>query len=192
MFTQKMITGAAVAGMLLTAASTAFAIAPMDKMFTSKAAQGGIFEVKSSHIALTHTKNRMVLDVAHRMIKQHTFANNQLKTIAQNQNIALPQETDPKHQAIIAKLSGLHGAAFDKAYIGAQEEAHTATVKLFEKEIASGENKNITAFATENLPTFEAHTKMIFQVGTDIGVHKTMMPALPPARMPSDLGGKNM
>ena len=192
MFTHKVIAGAAAAGMLLTAAGSALAITPMDKQFANKAAQGGIFEVKSSEIALTHTKNIRVLNVAHRMISQHTFANNQLKTIAQNQNISLPTETDPKHQAIIAKLSRLHGAAFDKMYIGAQEQAHAATVKLFENEIASGENKSITAFATENLPTFESHTKMIFRVGTMLDVHKTKMPYLPQARMPSDLSGKNM
>ena len=104
----------------------------------------------------------------------------------------LPTKTDPKHQAMIARLSGLSGTAFDKAYMASQETAHAATVKLFEKEIATGKDGGYTAFAAKNLPTIEAHTRMIFQVGTALGVHATMMPDLKPAMMPSDMSGKNM
>ena len=33
---------------------------------------------------------------------------------------------------------------------------------------------------------------MIFQVGSNLGVHSTMMPKLKPALMPSSMNGKNM
>ena len=185
-----MITGAAVAGMLLSATAAMAAVTPMDKMFADKAAQGGIFEVKSSQIALQKTHNQQVMNVARRMVKEHSAANAELKTAAQDAKVSLPTKTDPMHAAIIAKISGLSGAAFDKAYMASQETAHTD--KLFEKEIAMGKSANFTAFASKNLPEIEDHTKMIYQVGTNLGVNADAMPVLKPAMMPSDMSGKNM
>lgn len=192
MFMKKMLTGAAVSGLLLTAAGAVLANSDaMDLKFAKMAAQGGIFEVKSSQIALQKTHNMQVMNVAKRMVKEHSAANAELKTVAQDNKMALPAETDPMHQAIIAKLSGLSGAAFDKAYMGSQETAHTQTVDLFEKEISMGKNGGLTAFASKNLPTIEDHTKMIYQVGSNLGVHADKMPVLKPAMMPSDMSGKN-
>lgn len=191
MFT-KMMTGAAVSGLLLTIAGAALANADAtDLKFAKMAAQGGIFEVKSSSIALQKSRNPQVLNVARRMVKEHSAANAELKTVAQDNKMTLPTDTDPMHKAIISKISGLSGTAFDKAYMGSQEKAHTETVELFEKEISMGKNAGLTAFASKNLPTIEDHTKMIYQVGSNLGVHAAKMPPMKPAMMPSDMSGKN-
>ena len=126
------------------------------------------------------------------MVKEHSAANAELKTVAQDTKVMLPKDTDAKHKAIIAKLSGLSGSAFDKAYMASQETAHADTIKLFQNEISMGKSTGFTAFASKNLPTIEDHTKMIFQVGSMMGVHATMMPMLKPALMPSSMSGKNM
>ncbi len=193
MFTQKIVAGAAVSGLLLSVAGAALANADaMDLKFAKMAAQGGIFEVKSSQMALQKSQNPQVLNVAKRMVKEHSAANAELKTVAQDNKMALPTDTDPMHKAVISKLSGLSGTAFDKAYMGSQEKAHTDTVGLFEKEISMGKNAGLTAFASKNLPEIEDHTKMIYQVGSNLGVHASKMPVLKPAMMPSDMSGKNM
>ena len=191
MFTKKSLTAAA-AGALLTVAGAASAMSAMDKTFATKAAQGGLFEVQSSQIALNKTHNSGVRAVASRMVKEHSAANAELKTVAQNKKMSLPTETDSKHKAAVAKMRGLSGSAFDRAYMASQETAHADTVKLFQKEIAMGQDKDLSAFASKNLPTIEDHTKMIFQVGSSLGVHATTMPALKPALMPSSMSGKNM
>lgn len=193
MFTKQILAGAAVSGLLLSSVGAALANADaMDLKFAKTAAQGGLFEVKSSQIALKKTHNMQVMNVAKRMVKEHSAANAELKTVAQDNKMTLPAKTDPMHQAIISRLSGLSGAAFDKAYIGSQEKAHTDTVGLFEKEISRGKNAGLTAFASKNLPEIEDHTKMIYQVGSNLGVHAAKMPVLKPAMMPSDMSGKNM
>ena len=192
MFSQKLKLGAAAAGLALSLSSAALAVSPMDKQFAVKAAQGGIAEVKTSELALRKSHNKQVRAVAHRMVKEHTAANEELNTVAQNKKLTLPSDTDPKHKAAYAKLAALSGAAFDKAYMAGQEKDHAATVKLFEAEIASGEDKDISGFASKNLPTIEDHTKMIFQVGSGLGVHAVPMPALKSGLMPSSMNGKNM
>ena len=164
----------------------------MDRIFATKAAQGGLFEVASSKMALNKSHNTQVLNVARRMVKEHSAANKELKTVAQDKHITLPAMTDPKHRMIESRLARLSGTAFDKSYMASQETAHAATVKLFENEIATGQDKDFTAFASKNLPTIEDHTRMIFQVGSGLGVLATMMPVLKPALMPSSMNGKNM
>ena len=190
---KNMMTGAAISAVLLSVAGAALANADaMDLKFAKMAAQDGIFEVKSSQIALQKTHNMQVMNVARRMVKEHSAANAELKTVAQDNKMALPTDTDPMHKAVISKISGLSGAAFDKAYMGSQEKAHTDTVGLFEKEISTGKNAGLTAFASKNLPEIEDHTRMIYTVGSNLGVHAAKMPALKPAMMPSDMSGKNM
>lgn len=187
-----MTAAVAASGMLLALAGTAMAVSPMDKMFATKAAQGGIAEVKTSQLAVRKTHNKQVMMVAKRMIKEHSAANAELKTVAQNKSMMLPTDTDPKHKAALVKLSRLSGAAFDKAYMAGQEKDHAATVKLFENEITMGMDKDLSGFASKNLPTIQDHTRMIFQVGSSLGVHSTPMPKLKPAMMPGSMNGKNM
>lgn len=191
MMSKKLIAGAVASGLMLTLAHAASAMSSMDRMFATKAAQGGIAEVKSSQLAVHKSHNRYVLAVARRMIKEHTAANEELITVAEDKKMALPADTDAKHKAAYRKLSRLSGAAFDRAYMAGQEKDHAATVKLFENEIAFGQDKDISAFASKNLPTIEDHTKMIFQVGSNLGVHAVVMPALKSAMMPSSMSGKS-
>lgn len=164
----------------------------LDKKFMTTAAQGGLFEVHSSEIALKKTKNPHVLAVAKRMIKDHSAANKELATVAQDVKYTLPKETDAKHLAAMSKMKGLSGTAFDKYYIAQQETAHAATVKLLQYEIAHGLDKDVTAFATKNLPGIEEHTQMIFQVGSNMGVNAVPKPALKGGMMPSSMSGKHM
>ncbi len=179
------------AGMAQTT-NKAATLSAMDKKFMMTAAQGGLFEVHSSEIALKKTSNSHVLAVAKRMIKGHSAANKELATVAHDVGYTLPKETDAKHLAAMSKMKGLSGAAFDDYYIGQQEVAHTATVKLLHAEIATGLDKDVTAFATKNLPEIEDHTKMIYQVGTGLDVHAGKKPALKGSMMPSSMSGKHM
>lgn len=192
MIQKKMSAGVIASGLLLSLSGAAFAQTAMDKMFAVKAAQGGMAEVMVSHLALKKTHNMQVMNVARRMVKEHTAANKELMTIAENKHMALPKDTDARHEMMYAKLSSLSGTAFDKAYIAGQEKDHAATVKLFEKEIALGKDGDLSSFASKNLPTIEDHTKMIFQVGTNLGVHAVPMPVLKAPMMPSSMSGRNM
>ena len=167
-------------------------LSALDKKFMTTAAQGGLFEVHSSEIALKKTKNPRVLMIAKRMIKDHSAANKELATVAQDVSYTLPKETDSKHLAAMSRMKGLSGTTFDKYYMAQQETAHAATVKLLQYEIAHGLDKDVTAFATKNLPGIEEHTRMIFQVGTSLGVNAVTKPMLKGGMMPSSMSGKHM
>ena len=149
-------------------------------------------EIMDSQLALNKSHNSLVRSVASRMIKEHTAANEELKAVAERKAMALPKQTDPMHKRAHAKLARLSGTSFDRAYIAGQEKDHAATVKLFQKEIALGQDKDLSSFAAKNLPTIQDHTMMIFQVGSSLGVYAVPMPTLKTGLMPTSMSGKNM
>ena len=62
------------------------------------------------------------------------------------------------------------GSSFDKDYIESQVKAHKETLELLKKEIDSGKDADAKAFASEILPTVEAHLVKINQIAADNGV----------------------
>ncbi len=104
------------------------------------------------------------------MVKDHSAANDKLKTIAATKDISLPTSASVGEMATKAKLEVESGDTFDKAYISSQVKAHRAAVRLFTKESASGQDPDAQAFAKATLPTLEAHLKKITAIANDAGV----------------------
>jgi putative membrane protein len=72
-----------------------------------------------------------------------------------------------KQMATKAKLDVLSGDTFDKSYIKSQVAAHEQTVALFQKEIATGQDPDAKAFASQTLPTIRAHLKAIRSIAAN-------------------------
>ena len=135
-----------------------------DQDFARKAAIGGLFEVESSELANDKAQSADVKEFAAQMIRDHGKANSELKSAAQELNIQLPGELDSKHQQTLQKLeSAQQGAAFDRAYIDAQRQAHSEAVALFSKHGKA--NGALSAWAQKTLPVLQQHQRHIQQIG---------------------------
>jgi putative membrane protein len=71
-------------------------------------------------------------------------------------------------QAAIAKLEKLDGAAFDRAYVDDQIRDHDKTIALFEREVKSGKDPELKAFAEKTLPTLKEHRSMVQELKTKL------------------------
>ena len=76
--------------------SSAKAVSSADKKFAMEAAQGGLAEVELGKLATQKGQSDKVKQFGQRMVDDHTNANNQLKSLAQKDNITLPTDTTPK------------------------------------------------------------------------------------------------
>ncbi|MGH8140324.1 MAG: DUF4142 domain-containing protein [Steroidobacteraceae bacterium] len=141
-----------------------------DQAFFKHAAEGGTAEVDAGTLAQSKGNSQAVKDFGAMMVKDHTAANDKLKSIATAENIDLPGKSSVAQLASKAKLELLSGDTFDKSYIKGQIKAHEETVALFKKEIASGTDAQAKAFATDTLPTVREHLKKIRQIATEAGV----------------------
>jgi putative membrane protein len=142
-----------------------------DASFFKRAAEGGIFEVDAGNLAQQKSTNQQVKDFGAMMVKDHSAANQKLQSIAASKSITLPTSASVGQMATKGKLDVLSGDTFDKSYIKSQVKAHQQTIALFKKEIASGQDTDAKAFATDTLPTLRAHLKAIKAIAAANGVN---------------------
>ncbi len=141
-----------------------------DEDFFQKAAAAGMAEVEAGHMAQQKGSSQAVKDFGAMMVKDHTAANNKLKTIATAKSIKLPKSEGMMNKAK-EKTEDLHsGEGFDKSYIKSQIKAHEDTVALLQKEIDSGKDPEAQAFAKETLPKVKKHLDKINQIAASAGV----------------------
>lgn len=131
-----------------------------DTTFAMKAAQGGMAEVKLGQLAADKASNPDVKAFGQKMVDDHTKANDQLKSVAGNENMTLPTDINAKDQAEYDKLSKLSGADFDKAYMKNMVKDHEMDVKDFQKEANSGKDPQLKSFASTTLPILQSHLQM--------------------------------
>ena len=128
-----------------------------DSAFVTKAAQGGMAEVKLGELASEKGASAEVKDFGRQMVTDHGKANDELKQLAGSKGITLPRDMGAKHQSEYDRLSKLSGEEFDKAYMQHMVKAHTETVNDFKQESNSGSDSEVKAWAAKTLPTVEHH-----------------------------------
>jgi len=140
--------------------SGAPAISRADRTFVRKAAQGGLAEVELGNLAVNRGSSAYVKQFGQRMVDDHSRVNDQLKELAGNKGITLPADIGAENRAVKARLSRLHGAAFDAAYIRDMKEDHRKDIMEFRMESNGGRDRDIRAFARKSLPTLQEHYRM--------------------------------
>lgn len=141
---------------------------PALKSFAMKAADGGMAEVELGRLATQKASNDRVKQFGQKMVDDHTKANNDLKQAASQEGIELPADTSAKHKKIAEKLSGLSGAAFDKAYMNQMVKDHNQDVKEFEKASKASGDSPVKKFAESTLPTLKDHQRMAKEIDNEI------------------------
>jgi putative membrane protein len=94
------------------------------------------------------------------MVDDHSRANSELMQLASGKGITLPTTLDAKHQSLIAKMSALSGAEFDRAYAKEMVKDHNKDVALFQRQASRGADADLKTFAQKTLPTLQEHLSM--------------------------------
>ena len=135
-----------------------------DDKFAAEAASGGRAEVKLGELARQNGTSDKVKDFGQKMVTDHSKAGDDLKQVAQQQGLNLPEEMSKQDQATYDWLSKLEGKQFDEAYARAMLTDHQKDVAAFEKEASSGKNEALKEFASRTLPTLKEHLKLAHEM----------------------------
>src|SRR5215468_4069630 len=130
-----------------------------DSTFVKKAAQSGLAEVELGQLATQKASTEEVKKFGQRMVDDHTKANEELKQVAAQKNIDVPQQLDAKDKATKARLEKLSGEHFDKAYMKNMVNDHQKDVAEFERASKTVKDPAIKNFAQQTLPTLKDHLK---------------------------------
>lgn len=140
-----------------------------DRTFVHKAAEGGLAEVELGKLAAERASSQDVKQFGQRMVDDHTKANDQLKQVASEEGITLPDKLSAKDEATKDRLEKLSGEQFDHAYMRDMVTDHTKDVTEFRTEAKAGKDASVKNFAQQTLPTLEDHLKQAKSIAPQTG-----------------------
>jgi putative membrane protein len=155
---------------MLTMAAPVFADSP-DAGFYKDAAAGGMSEVELGQLAQEKASNPAVKKFGAMMVKDHSAADDKLKSLAMSEQVALPDGPTIMQKATKTKLDLMSGDSFDKSYIKDMIDDHKADIKDFQKEASEGKDPQARAFATATLPTLKHHLRRAEAIANSTGIN---------------------
>lgn len=144
--------------------TTAGAVSEDDREFFTKAAQGGIFEVKAAQLIAGKAQNQEVKAFAQRMIADHTKANDELKALAAKKGVTLPTDVSDAQREDYDELAKLSGADLDKEYVSMMAADHNDDVDEFSEQATEANDADLKAFASKTLPVLQSHQAQIKEI----------------------------
>jgi len=128
-----------------------------DAEFMTKAADGGMMEVELGKIAKEKGRSERVKDFGAMMVRDHSKAGDELKSIASAKGVTLPDSLSEHHQHMVNKMKEKSGADFDKDYIDMMVNDHKDDADAFRKEADKGTDGETRQFASRTLTIIETH-----------------------------------
>ena len=125
--------------------------------FLTKAANSGIAEVQLAKLAQQKATIDAVKNFASMLERDHSAANEQVKTLAGQRNVTLPTAPSDDKQKMYTDMEKMSGKAFDKEYISMMVKAHNDGITLFEDTRSNATDVDVKNFADKTLPTLRMH-----------------------------------
>lgn len=142
----------------------------IDRMFVSKAMQGGLAQIQLGQLTLQKSDNQQVKQFAQRMIDDHTKLNDQMKPVAQQLGVSVPDQISKGDRKTIAKLQALSGSAYDQAYIKDMVKDHKQDLSAFQMEASSGQDQTVRDAANQGSKVIAQHLQLAQQLAKDQNV----------------------
>ncbi len=120
-----------------------------DAKFVVEASDVGLFQVMASELAKKKSSSQMVKDLAEKLIKDHSQFNAELKTVAMQKSITIPEKLSAKYQRKFDNLNE-EEEDFNREYM----------IDLYEKEVEKGEVAEIKSWASKRITTLKQHLEM--------------------------------
>ena len=158
------VLAAATLGAALFVAPRAMAIDKTDHAFAMKAANGGTMEVNLGRLVVEKGQNPDVKAFAQQMVDDHTKVNDELKQLAGQKGLKLPEKTKGKERQEEQRLSKLSGGALDRAYMETMVQDHQKDAKEFEHASRSLKDPDLKALANKTLPVLQEHLRRATEI----------------------------
>jgi putative membrane protein len=135
-----------------------------DKMFVKDALEGGMMEVQAGQLAVQKASRDDVKQFGQKMVDDHTKLGDNMKQVAQQMGVKVPEGPSKKQQAMLTKLQGLSGSQFDQAYIKMMVKDHKKDLSDFQMEAQNTTSPEVKSAATQGAGVIQQHLQMIEQI----------------------------
>jgi putative membrane protein len=153
------------AGLLALAVSASFAQAagPNDAQIAAIVVAANSVDIEAGQLAQSKAKHAEVKKFAQLMVTDHSGVNQQAVELLTRLKVS-PEENDISKSLrqggaeTLARLKGLKGAQFDKAYVDNEVAYHQAVMDALDKTLIPGaQNAELKALLIKVRPAFVAH-----------------------------------
>lgn len=135
-----------------------------DTSFLDGTAEGDMMMVQLGKIAQQKTHSKAIKEFGQMMITDHSKVNDKLDTLAQQNNLTLPDNLSKDKQEEIHDLSKLSWKKFDKKYVDMMVSDHQNAVNKFKEESQNAASPQVRKWAAQTLPTLQKHLDKIKQI----------------------------
>lgn len=137
-------------------------VAASERIFVAEAAANGMAAAEAAKVVMAgQNVNAGVKSFAETLDREHGGANDELKRIATNKGISLPDEVEGDLRTRVNKLKGISGAELARTFL--QDfgvDAQKKGVELFERQIREGQDADLRSYAERTLPKLREHLSM--------------------------------
>jgi len=155
---------------LASALSLAQGSAPNDAQIAGIVVAANTVDIEAGKLAESAAHSKEVKEFGKRMVTDHTGVNKQAGELAKKLNLK-PEESDTSKalkdggKANIAKLKGLKGAAFDKAYVDNEVTYHQTVLDAIDKTLLpNAKNAELKGLLEKTRPAIDAHLQHAKQI----------------------------
>ena len=125
------------------------------------ALRGGRAEVRLAELAQTKAASEKVREFADTIVKDHTAANTELKAIADEMKVLLPNTPDKEVEAKYKTLSEMNGEKFDIAFLKEMATGHGDDLTLYERGKKIAKTKEVVLYIDKMIPVIKTHIDMV-------------------------------
>lgn len=139
-----------------------------DRNFVEDMAADGQAEVALGQLAQQKATSPEVKEFGEMMVRDHTKAGQELKSIAAKHSIELKADLNDDSKDLRERLAKLSGNEFDREYIKAMVDDHEKAVDDVKEKAEKSDNPEIKQWASKTLPTLEQHLERARQINNTI------------------------
>jgi len=145
---------------VLAQAQTSSSSEPTDPQIAMIVVTADNVDIDAGKLAAEKSSNPKVKEFAELMVRDHTSVNKQVTDLAKKLNVTSEQSFASQRlksdgDKTLAKLRGLSGAEFDKAYIDNEVSYHEAVIKVVDDAlIPNAKNAELKALLETGKPIF--------------------------------------
>jgi putative membrane protein len=144
-----------------------------DQTFVAAAAQNSMVQLQSAQLAAQRASSPQVRQLAQRLVRDQTAANDALQQIAQQDNLTLPAQPGPIQTAQGQRLTALYGPSFDSAFLHAETLQDAQAIGLYQREAQSSRDPTLKDFAQQTLSALRQHLALARSLNTTNAANAT-------------------
>ncbi len=130
-----------------------------DTIFVEQAAASNLARLKMAALGVKKAVAPEVKSYAATLVTFHTKSGHSLTKLAATKSLELFGVVEPAQADAIRALKTADASSFDSNFLVWMVNDHKACLDNFEKVSMEAEDPDVKAFATETLPTLQAHLK---------------------------------